>query len=190
MPDVRTQLHRRLEDARTAVLATLDGVSEYDAHRPMTPTGTNLLGLVKHLAGLEPAYLSEPFGVAAPEVLPWVSDGSIWEGADMWATERERIGDLTGLYRRMMAHADRTIAALALDTPATVAHWPADRRETTLGALLVLMVGETAQHAGHAEIVRELVDGRVAVAASDTLDAAGWAAHVARVQAAADAFRE
>ena len=55
----------------------------------MTPTGTNLLGLVKHLAGLEYGYRGEPFGHPAPETVSWIEDGSIWQGADMWAKPDE-----------------------------------------------------------------------------------------------------
>lgn len=127
----------------------------------MVPSGTNLLGLVKHLAGVEYGYFVEAFGRTRPERLPWVDDGSIWRDADMWATPDESSADLIALYRRAAGHADRTITELALDAPALVAHWPAERRHTTLAVLLVHMVMETSQHAGHADLARELIDGRV-----------------------------
>jgi hypothetical protein len=88
----------------------------------MTPTGTNLLGLVKHLAGLEYLYLGESFGYPAPETMSWIEDGSIWEGADMWAKPDESSEYMTGLYRRACAHADGVIAALDLEAPGSVAH--------------------------------------------------------------------
>jgi len=153
----------------------------------MTPTGTNLLGLVEHLAGLEYGYLGESFGHPAPETLPWVEDGSIWQGGDMWAKPGESSDYIIGLYQRACAHADRVIAALDLQAPATVAHWPQDRRETTFGVLLIRMVAETAQHAGHADIVRELIDGKGGPD-QDTIDGATWRDYLAQVQAAADAF--
>jgi hypothetical protein len=103
----------------------------------------------------------------------WIADGSIWEGADMWARADESSEYLIGLYRRACAHADRALADLDLESPARVAHWPEDRRDTTLGVLLIRMVAETAQHAGHADIVRELIDGR-AGADSEALDEAAW----------------
>ena len=77
-------LQRYLQQGRDGLLRSLDGVSEYDARRPLTPSGTNLLGLVKHVAGVELGYLVESVGREAP-VLPWNEDGSVWEGADMWA---------------------------------------------------------------------------------------------------------
>jgi Protein of unknown function (DUF664) len=52
-------------------------------------SGTNLLGLVEHLAGAEASYLGDCLGRPAPFRLPWVDDGSIWDSADMWATAEE-----------------------------------------------------------------------------------------------------
>ena len=169
------------------MLSKLDNLSEYDRRRPMTPTGTNLLGLVKHLAGLEYGYLGESFGYPAPERLSWFEDGSVWQGADMWARPDESSEYITGLYRRACAHADGVIASLHLDAPGSVAHWPEDRRDTTLGVLLVRMVAETAQHAGHADIVRELIDG-AAGPDHDDFGESTWREYLAQVEAAADAF--
>jgi Protein of unknown function (DUF664) len=183
----KAELHRKLQASRAALLSKLDGLSEYDRRRPMTPTGTNLLGLVKHLAGLEYLYLGESFGHPAPERMSWVEDGSIWQGADMWATPDESSEYITGLYRRACAHADRVIAALDLAAPGTVAHWPEDRRDTTLGVLLIRMVAETAQHAGHADIIRELIDGKGGPDQHDVGESA-WREYIARVETAASAF--
>ena len=187
MPDLKAELHSKLRASRATMLAKLDGLSEYDRRRPMTPTGTNLLGLVKHLAGLEYGYLGESFGRPAAETLAWIADGSIWQGADMWARPEESTEYLTGLYRRACAHADETIATLGLDAPGSVPHWPADRRATTLGVLLIRMVDETAQHAGHADILRELIDG-AGGPDQGAFDESQWRAYVAQVQAAADRF--
>ena len=185
---IKDELHRKLRLAREGVLSKLVGLSEYDLRRPMTPTGTNLLGLVKHLAGVEYGYLGESFDRPPPEPLPWVEDGTIWEGADMWATPDEPSADIIALYRRACEHSDRTIEALDLTTPGTVAHWPPERRDTTLGVLLIRMVAETAQHAGHADIVRELIDGRGGADHDGDGDDDTWRRYLATVQAAADAF--
>jgi hypothetical protein len=189
VPDVKEELHRKLQAGRAALLGKLDGLSEYDLRRPMTPTGTNLLGLVKHLAGLEYEYLGESFGYPAPERMSWIDDGSIWQGADMWARPDESSEYITGLYRRACAHADGVIAALGLAAPGSVRHWPADRRDTTLGVLLIRMVAETAQHAGHADIVRELIDGKGGLD-QDGFDAATWREYITQVQTAAAAFAD
>jgi hypothetical protein len=186
--DLKAELHRQLQASRGIMLAKLDGLSEYDRRRPMTQTGTNLLGLIKHLAGVESVYLGESFGRPAPEPLPWYTDGSVWEGADMWAAPGESSEYLTDLYRRACAHGDATIAELGLDAPGSVAHWPAGQRDTTLGVLVIRMVAETAQHAGHADILRELIDG-TGGRDHDLLDEAGWRGYTAQVQAAAETFR-
>lgn len=185
MTDVKSELHRQLRVARASLLSKLEGLSQYDMRRPMTPTGTNLLGLVKHLAGNEFVYLTESFGRPVPDRMSWVEDGSIWDGADMWATADESSEELIALYGRACACGDATIDELDLDAPASVAHWPEERRATTLGVLLIRMVAETAQHAGHADIIRELIDGRTN---DDPTDAATWEQYRARVQAAADSF--
>jgi hypothetical protein len=187
MPDLKEELHGKLRAARAALLSKLDDLSEYDRRRPMTPTGTNLLGLVKHLAGLEYGYLGESFGRPAPETMPWIEDGSIWQGADMWAKPDESSGYITGLYRRACAHADGVITALDLEARGSVAHWPEDRRETTLGVLIIRMVAETAQHAGHADIIRELIDGKGGPD-QDSIGQSAWREYLAQVQAAADTF--
>jgi hypothetical protein len=187
VPDLKDELHRSLQASRATMLSKLDDLSEYDRRRPMTPTGTNLLGLVKHLAGLEYGYLGESFGRPAQETMSWIEDGSIWQGADMWARPEESSEYIIGLYRRACAHADGVIAALDLDARGSVPHWPEDRRETTLGVLLIRMAAETAHHAGHADIVRELIDGRGGPD-QDAIDEATWQGYIAQVKAAADAF--
>jgi len=185
--DVKDALHGKLVEVRGALLAAVEGAGEHDLRRPLTPTGTNLIGLVKHLVGVEHVYLCESFGRPAPDVLPWNEDGSVWEGADMWATAEESSEEILALYRRACAASDATIGALDLDIPGTVPHWPAEKADTTLGHLLVWVLAETAQHAGHAEIVRELVDGRTG---SDTATSGtDWTTYLARIQAAADRHR-
>jgi hypothetical protein len=182
------ELRRYLQESRDGVLATLDGLGEFDRRRPLTPTGTNLLGLVKHLAGIEFGYLGDCIGRPGP-VLPWYQDGSVWQNGDMWATADETSEYLVGLYRQAWAHSDESLQTVPLDAPAHVAWWPAERAETTFGSLVVRVVAETAQHAGHCDIVRELIDGRSASRNDERGDAEFWAAYVARVQRAADSFR-
>jgi len=185
--EVKAELHSKLKASRGALLSKLDDLSEYDRRRPMTPTGTNLLGLVKHLAGLEYLYLGECFGYPARESMSWIEDGSIWQGADMWAKPDESSEYIIGLYQRACAHADGVVAELDLEAPGSVAHWPEERRNTTLGVLLIRMVAETAQHAGHVDIIRELIDGKGGPD-QDSIDESTWQEYIADVQSAADAF--
>ncbi|MEC3974203.1 DinB family protein [Amycolatopsis sp. H20-H5] len=182
-------LHRYLQESRESVLASLEGLSEYDIRRPMTPTGTNLLGLVKHLASGELGYLGESAGRPFPVPLPWNEDGSVWDGADMWATAEETREELVSLYRAAWLHCDQTVDQLGLDAPAHVAWWPEERRETTLGSLLVRVVAETAHHAGHADVVREMIDGQAGRDHEELGDAAWWASYVERIEQAASSHR-
>jgi Protein of unknown function (DUF664) len=185
---IAADLHRYLQDGRESLLGSLDGLSEYDIRRPMTPSATNLLGLVKHVASVELGYLGDCVGRPAPMTLPWNEDGSVWEGADMWAKADETREYLTDLYRRVWQHSDESLEQLPLDAPASVPWWPEERRETTFGSLVVRVVAETAQHAGHADIIRETLDGRLSKDGSGMSDEQ-WAGYVKEVQKAADHHR-
>ncbi|MFI8348302.1 DinB family protein [Streptomyces sp. NPDC085596] len=187
-PGPKADLLRYLRSAREALLWKLDGLSEYDARRPLTPTGTNLLGLVKHAAGVELGYLGDTFGRPSGEPLPWLAEDAE-TNADMWATAEESRADIVGLYRRAWAHADATIEALPLDTVGRVPWWPSGRDEVTLHHAVVRVLADTHRHAGHADIVRELMDGATGMDRGDTSmpsdDPAWWEGHRARVERAA-----
>jgi uncharacterized damage-inducible protein DinB len=159
-PDEKADLHRYLTIAREALLWKLEGLSEYDVRRPMVPTGTNLLGLVKHAASVEAGYFGETFGRPFEEPLPWFEEGAE-PNADMWATAEESREQIVDLYRRVWVHSDATIDGLPLDAVGHVAWWPPERSEVTLHRILVHVIAETDRHAGHADIVRELIDGAV-----------------------------
>jgi uncharacterized damage-inducible protein DinB len=187
--DPKADLHRYLQSAREAVLWKLDGLSEYDIRRPLTSTGTNLLGLVKHVAGVEAGYLGDVFGRPFDEPLPWLEDDAE-PNADLWATAGESREQVVALYRRVWAHSDATIAALDLDATGTVPWWPEERRHPTLHRVLVHLIAETQRHTGHADIVRELADGAVgARQVNDNMARVDWPAYVQRLQAVADRFR-
>jgi hypothetical protein len=185
--DAKADLHRYLQAAREALLWKLDGLPEYDIRRPLTPTGTNLLGLVKHLAGVELWYFGDAFA-RPPRERPWSADDAR-NNADFWATADESRDQIAGMYRQAWAHADQTIEALSLDAIGHVPWWPADQQEVTLHRILVHVAAETNRHAGHADIVRELIDGATGLAAARSNlppeDQAWWQAHHARVERAA-----
>ena len=161
--DEKTTLHRYLRSARQDLLAKLDGLSEYDVRRPLTPTGTNLLGLVKHLAFTESGYLGETFGRPLGEPLAEDEDNP---NADLYATAEESREQITGHYREVWAHSDATIDALALDAEGRVPWWPGEHGRVTLHQILVHTIAETNRHGGHADIVRELIDGAVGLHAT------------------------
>jgi uncharacterized damage-inducible protein DinB len=183
-------LLRYLERERDNFSRALEGLSDYDVRRPMTPTGTSLLGLVKHLVGVTLGYFGDCVGRPSGIDLPWDNEQSYAQNGDMWATADESREELLELYERAWAHADESVRTLGLDAPATVPWWPEERRETTLGYLTVHMLAEIAHHAGHADILREEIDGRGGGDQDEVGDAEWWDAYVARVQAAADAHRD
>jgi uncharacterized damage-inducible protein DinB len=184
----KAMLHRYLRTARESMLWKLDGLSEYDVRRPLTPTGTNLLGLVKHLASVELGYFGATFGRPSDEPMPWLDEGAE-PNADMWATADESRADILGLYTRAAAHADATIEALDLDDIGSVAWWPDDINPVTLHHILVHLIAETNRHAGHADIVRELIDGsaglRPQAANLPDVGPSSWSEYVDRLEAVA-----
>lgn len=184
----KATLQRYLDVARDALVWKLDGLSEYDIRRPLTPTATNLLGIVKHVASVENGYLGDVFGRPSGEPLPWFSEDAE-VNADMWATPDESRAYILGFYERTRAHSDATIDALDLESVGEVPWWPPEVRSVTLHQILVHITTETHRHAGHADILRELIDGSMGHRADNSnmpgLSAVEWAAYRARVEAAA-----
>lgn len=164
--DLKADLHRYLQLGREALLWKLDGLTEYDVRRPVVRTGTNLLGLVKHVATVEAGYFGAVFDRPFDEPMPWIGPGTD-PNADMWATADETRERIVDLYRRVWDHADATIDGLGLEAVGRVPWWPAERREVTLHRILVHVATETHRHAGHADIVRELIDGAVGLRADN-----------------------
>jgi Protein of unknown function (DUF664) len=184
----KSDLHRYLKNGREAMVWKLDGLSEYDVRRPLTPTGTNLLGLVKHLALVEIGYFGDCFGRPFPDPPVWAEFDEDDVNGDMWATPDQSREDIVGLYKQAWAHADATISELPLDATGRVPWW-GDRGDVTLRLILVHMIAETDRHAGHADIVRELIDGAAGLREdNDNLpgsDKAWWESYYAKVEAGA-----
>jgi uncharacterized damage-inducible protein DinB len=184
--DGKADLHRYLQDARDALLWKLEGLSEYDARRPLVPSGTNLLGLVKHVTAVELGYFGDTFGRPSADQMPWDESDPM---SDMFASAEESRESLIALYRRTWAHSDATIEALPLDAIGHVPWWPADRSQVTLHHVLVRVATETSRHAGHADLVRELIDGALGWTASRSNlppgDQPWWQAHHDRVERSA-----
>jgi hypothetical protein len=170
--DAKKQLHLYLRGARETLVWKLDGLSEYDMRRPLTPTGTNLLGLVKHSTATHLGYFGEVFGRAA-DTSPTRSrarrrrtsapspaarfTGDAEPNAELWATPDEASQDIITSCRAAWAVSDATIGELPLDAVGRVPWW--GDAKVTLLEVLVHVTSETQRHAGHADIVRELIDG-------------------------------
>jgi uncharacterized damage-inducible protein DinB len=186
----KSDLQRYLQQGREALLWKLDGLSEYDIRRPLVPTGSNLLGVVKHVATVESGYFGEVFFRPFPVELPWNAEGNP-PNADMWALPSESREYIVELYRQVWAHSDATIAALTLNAPGKVSWWT--NQDVRLHQILIHMIAETHRHAGQADIIRELIDGAVGHRADnsnmDGGDAAWYVAYRAQLEEAARSFQ-
>ncbi|WP_181783611.1 DinB family protein [Pseudonocardia pini] len=161
----------------------LEGISEYDVRRPLTPTGTSLLGLVKHVALTTAGYFGEVLG--RPAALDWRDEEP---NADMWARADETRAQVLGWYATAVADAETALAELPLDHPAHVSWWP--EPDVTLHRIAVHMTAELHRHCGHADILREQLDGAVGMTptAGNLPEDLPWETYRARLQAAADTY--
>jgi uncharacterized damage-inducible protein DinB len=147
----KESLHVSLDRHRDVVLWKLDGLDDEQLRRPVTPSGTNLLGLVKHLAAVEYSWFCETYGREV-EPLPFDVDDP---DADLRVQPHETTADVVAFYDRARAAADRAIDETDLADVGTA--WFGDH--VSMRWVLIHMIEETARHAGHMDIVRELVDG-------------------------------
>jgi hypothetical protein len=149
--DEKTSLRAALDRHRDVVRWKVEGLDDEALRRPMTPSGSNLLGLVKHLASVEYGWFCETFGYST-EPLP---DVDADPEADMQVAAEETTADILGFYVRARHAADAAIEATGLDDLGTA--WFGD--QVTMRWVLIHMLEETARHAGHMDIIRELIDG-------------------------------
>jgi uncharacterized damage-inducible protein DinB len=149
--DEKESLFASLDRHRDAVLWKLEGLDDEQVRRPMVPSGTSLLGLVKHLASVEYGWFCETFGRPS-DAVPFDQDDP---EADMRAATHETTADIVSFYSRARRAADTVIHELDLDAVGT--SWSGET--VSLRWVLVHMIEDTARHAGHADIVRELIDG-------------------------------
>jgi uncharacterized damage-inducible protein DinB len=149
----KESLQVSLDRHRDAVLWKLEGLGDADLCKPMTPTGTNLLGLVKHLAAVEYGWFCTTFG-RPTEPLPFDEND---RDADLHVRPDETTQGILAFYARARAASDQTIAELNLEDTGTA--WFGDT--VSLRWVLIHMIEETARHAGHVDILRELIDGMI-----------------------------
>jgi hypothetical protein len=182
----KQRLHDDLTKVREAVIWKTEGLSEYDVRRPLTHTGTNLLGLIKHLSVGEAWYFGRVFARPFEPHLPWWDDDAP-EGADMWVTASESRQEILETYRAAITHADETIRSLDMDAPGHVPWW--SRPDVTLHEVLVHVLTETARHAGHADILREQLDRQTGIRADnlnqEPHDDRWWAEYRSQIESAA-----
>jgi uncharacterized damage-inducible protein DinB len=192
--DQKAVLRRYLQAARDALVWKLDGLSERDARLPRTPTGNNLLGILKHCLNVEVGYFGPTFGREFPTPHELVAEEALEQDAqaDWYATADETKDELIDLARRVWVFADTTIDELSLDAPGRVPWWPAERQEVTLQQIMVHVTYDVARHAGQADIMREQHDAAIGCQPASTMipDGYDWPAYVAKLNALADHFGE
>jgi uncharacterized damage-inducible protein DinB len=148
----RAMLEAFLDFLRATILLKADGLSDEDLRRPMVPSGTSLLGMIKHLAFVERWWFQSVFAGADVD-FPWTDDDP---DAD-WRPEPEETADqILDLYRSECEASRRVIAQASPDDHEA---GESSRGKTTLRWILIHMIEETARHAGHADILREMIDG-------------------------------
>lgn len=192
LSEPKAVLQHYLQLSRDALIWKLDGLSEREARLPRTPTGTNLLGIIKHCLNVEAGYFGPTFGRQFPTPHELVSD-AVYEQdpqADWFAREDETKDGLVDLYRRVGAFADETIEQLPLDAAGRVPWWRPSTQQVTLQRIIVHVICDLARHGGHADILREAYDGSVGWQPDNSNIPGGydWPAYVARLTALADRF--
>ena len=193
MSDPKTALHHYLQETRDALIWKLGGLTEREARLPRTPTGNNLLGVVRHCLNVEAGYFGPTFGREFPTPEELVSSEEFDEDpqADWYAREDETKDGLIDLYRRVGAFADQTIEQLPLDAPGKVPWWRPGRQDVTLHQIIIHVIYDLARHAGQADIMREQHDGSIGWQPenSNVPDGYDWPAYTAKLTALADRFK-
>ncbi|MGJ6979772.1 DinB family protein [Aestuariimicrobium soli] len=185
VPTPSETLKKYLTEARSSMLQKLEGLDERALRWPHTPTGANLLGIVKHCASVELGYLGDCFGRPSGVPLPWFDEGAE-PNADFWCTPDESADDIRALVQAAADSTNSTLDALPLDAEGHVPWWTG-RERVTLHQIAVHLLYDISRHAGHLDIVRELTDGSVGLRApGDNLPTMDWPAYRSRLEELAD----
>jgi uncharacterized damage-inducible protein DinB len=155
----RETLESMLDYYRATIPWKLEGLSDEDLRKVIVPSGWSLLGLVKHLAYVERNWFRVRLSGESGLPVPWTDEDP---DADFRVEPGESTEQILGFYVDECERSRAIAAGVGLDDLA--AEWPADRpaeKRPNLRWILVHMIEETARHAGHADVVRELIDGKI-----------------------------
>lgn len=133
----------------------VDGVSDEDLRRPMVPSGTTLLGMVKHLAYVERSWFQNIF-LNQEVSFPWTKEDP---DADFRIEPDETTEQILQLYKAECEKSRAIVADASLDDLSQRPPSPGKRDPFSLRWILTHMIEETARHNGHADILREQIDG-------------------------------
>jgi hypothetical protein len=142
--DERTTVLALLQFQRDSMVRKVTGVGDESARRQLVGSGTTLLWLVRHMAGAELRWVVNRFAGEDVEIVDEIDPG-------------DTLADAVAAYRGTWARVDAIVAA----TPSLEEHSRIDVGATPVNLRWILMhlLEETARHAGHADILREQLDG-------------------------------
>lgn len=188
---VQDHLVDRVQRELSSLVDKTEGLSEYDARRPLVGSGTSLLGLLQHTSAVVLGYVTECFGREAGIELRFFGPDTE-EGADMWVSPDVERSWVVGLAHHTIEQVGRSSEALTLDSPGRVPWW-GERGAVTFGEILAHVLVEVSRHAGQADILREELDGALGSRRDDpnvpAWSAQQWAAYRQRLEEIAARFR-
>ena len=146
----KATLEAHLERDRATLLWKIDGLSDADLRRSLVPSGITLLGMVKHQAHVERFWFQDVFAGGDGD-FPWTDDDP---DADWRVEPHDSTAEIIALYEAEVARSREIMATAALDDRSR--HPEADY---SYAWILCHMIEEVSRHNGHADILRELIDG-------------------------------
>ena len=149
--DEKAMLSAFLDRYRETIIWKLEGLSREQASRRLVPSETTLIGVAKHLAYVERGWFQGDFA-GEPITFPW-KEGEA--ETDFLVQPTDTIEGIVALYRGEIAKSRAIVARSSLDD---LSH---EDDPHSLRWIMIHMIEETARHAGHADILRELTDGAI-----------------------------
>jgi len=143
--DLLQRFDELLDDYRGALRASLDGLTEEEARRRLVPSKTTLLGLVKHVTYVEGVWFDQAVTARSPEEVGIATSPD----RSFTLTKSDTISTILAAHQRRCDRSRATMSELALDDVVK------GRGTRTVWALYLQVLRELAQHAGHADILRE-----------------------------------
>jgi uncharacterized damage-inducible protein DinB len=154
--DEKTMLSAFLDRYRETMVWKLDGLSKEQASKQLVPSASTLLGLVKHLAYVERWWFQMNFA-GEPVLFPWPEDEPD-QDIDFRVVPTDTIESISALYEQECARSREIVAGASVDD---LGKGFGDVEPRSLRWILIHMIEETARHAGHMDILRELTDGAI-----------------------------
>ncbi|MGW6897145.1 DinB family protein [Streptomyces sp. NBC_01718] len=148
-----------LDKQRADLLRKVEGVSDKDARMTPTVSSLSLMGLLKHSALWERRWFQV---IVAGRILPgeWPeAEVQDWQDEDFRVDEQDTVKRWTAFFEEQVAISREVVAGLALEAPCR----RSDLVDRNLRWVLLHMIEETARHAGHADIIRESIDGSTGI---------------------------